>query len=317
MAKNPLVSVIMPAYNHERYVGEAIESVLNQTFTDFEFIIINDGSTDSTDEIIRRYKDSRIRYYTQENMDAPNTINRGIELSNGKYISIINSDDIYHHDRLAVLVDTAESKDARFIATDLVFIDESSKVIEDPLFKYNYWYNRLKSIYKETGSIKSVIFSNNIVVTSSNMFFHSNAKEEIGLFNKYRYTHDYDFILRALAVYRNRFLFLADKTLLYYRIHDKNTIRQAPLRSRNETFDIFIRMIPEFMSNGDDRLVLEKALFRLGKLYDNQLRESRRLRKSNRKMRRSRSWKLTAPLRWFYRKYSAFLRLGSKLSASK
>jgi len=76
-------------------------------------------------------------------------------------------------------------------------------------------------------------------------------------------------------------------------------------------------MIPEFMSNGDDRLVLEKALFRLGKLYDNQLRESRRLRKSNRKMRRSRSWKLTAPLRWFYRKYSAFLRLGSKLSASK
>lgn len=317
MAKNPLVSVIMPAYNHERYVGEAAESVLNQTFTDFEFIIINDGSTDNTDEIIRGYKDTRIRYYTQENMDAPNTINRGINLSNGKYISIINSDDIYHMDRLSALVETAESKDARFIATDLVFIDESSKVIEDPLFKYNYWYNRLKSIYKETGSIKSVIFSKNIVVTSSNMFFHSNAKEEIGLFNKYRYTHDYDFILRALAVYRNRFLFLADKTLLYYRIHDKNTIRQAPLRSQDETFNIFIRMIPEFMSNGDDKLVLENALFRLGKLYDNRFRECRRLRRSNRKMRRSRSWKLTAPLRWFYRKYSAFLRLGSKLSASK
>jgi hypothetical protein len=190
-------------------------------------------------------------------------------------------------------------------------------VIEDPLFKYNSWYNRLKSVYMETGSIEGVIFSNNIVVTSSNMFFHGNAKEEVGLFNKYRYTHDYDFILRALAVYRNRFLFQADKTLLYYRIHDKNTIRQAPLRSRNETFDIFIRMIPEFMSNGHDKLVLEKALLRLGKLYDNQLRESRRLRKSNRKMRKSRSWMLTAPLRWFYGKYSAFLRLSSKLAALK
>lgn len=58
----PKVSVLMPAYNSEKYIAEAIDSILNQTFTDFEFIIINDGSTDNTAEIVRRYKDKRIKF---------------------------------------------------------------------------------------------------------------------------------------------------------------------------------------------------------------------------------------------------------------
>jgi len=294
--EDPTVSVIMPAYNHERFVGEAIESVLNQTFTDFEFIIINDGSTDGTDRVIRSYNDPRILYYTQDNIDAPNTLNRGLSLAKGKYISIINSDDVYHPERLSFLVETAEVKDAMLVITDLVFIDESSAVIEDPLHTYNSWYSGLKSIYLDTGSLEKAFFIGNMAVTTSNLFFHSTVIKEIGLFNSYRYTHDYDFILRALIKYRDRFLFLKDKKYLFYRLHGRNTIKESPLQSHVETMDILLRRIPDFIYSEKDKASVETALKSIQDLYLHMFFLVRG-------MENTRSWKITAPLRWLFEKY--------------
>ena len=91
----PKVSVLMPVYNtKEEYLREAIESILNQTFTDFEFIIINDGSTNNAEEVIKSYKDSRIKYYRQENHGLIYTLNYGLSLCNGEYIARMDSDDI-------------------------------------------------------------------------------------------------------------------------------------------------------------------------------------------------------------------------------
>ena len=81
--KNPKASVIIPAYNHEKYIGEAIQSVLDQTFEDFELIIINDGSSDNTEAEILKFRDERIRYYSQENRGLSATLNRGLELARG------------------------------------------------------------------------------------------------------------------------------------------------------------------------------------------------------------------------------------------
>ena len=95
--ENPLVSVVMPAYNSEKYISEAIESILSQTFKDFEFIIIDDGSSDRTWEIIQEYakKDERIRCVKNEkNLNVSQTRNKGIDLSRGKYIVWADSDDI-------------------------------------------------------------------------------------------------------------------------------------------------------------------------------------------------------------------------------
>lgn len=100
---NPSISVLMPAYNTEKYVGEAIESVLNQTFKDFEFIIIDDGSTDKTWEIIQEYakKDNRIVALKNEtNLKICKTLNRGIEIAKGKYIARMDADDWSYPDRL-------------------------------------------------------------------------------------------------------------------------------------------------------------------------------------------------------------------------
>lgn len=91
----PKISVIMPAYNAEKYIKEAIDSILSQTFGDFEFIIIDDGSTDNTCAIIESYSDSRIRFFRNEkNMGVAATLNRGLDLARGEYIARMDSDDI-------------------------------------------------------------------------------------------------------------------------------------------------------------------------------------------------------------------------------
>ena len=79
----PLISVVMATYNHEKYIAEAIQSILDQTFTDFELVIINDGSTDRTDEIIKTVKDARIVYIAQKNQGPSVAINNGILAARG------------------------------------------------------------------------------------------------------------------------------------------------------------------------------------------------------------------------------------------
>lgn len=91
----PKISVVMPAYNAEKYIGEAIESILNQTFKDFEFIIINDGSVDHTKEIIREYNDPRIVLLENDkNRGIVLSLNKGLDAATGKYIARMDADDI-------------------------------------------------------------------------------------------------------------------------------------------------------------------------------------------------------------------------------
>lgn len=97
-----LISVILPAYNAERFLKEAIDSILAQTYTNFELIILNDGSTDRTEEIILSYDDPRIRYVKNEtNLKLIKTLNKGIELAKGKYIARMDADDVALPDRFA------------------------------------------------------------------------------------------------------------------------------------------------------------------------------------------------------------------------
>lgn len=91
---NPKVTVVMPVYNGAAYVAPAIESILAQTFANFEFIIINDGSTDDSSNVIRRFKDPRIRFIEQDNKGLAATLNRGIAMARGEYIARQDQDDI-------------------------------------------------------------------------------------------------------------------------------------------------------------------------------------------------------------------------------
>lgn len=97
----PKVSVLMPVYNGEKYIREAIESILSQSFLDFELIVVDDGSTDNTEIIINSYKDKRIRYIANStNLGLAGARNRAIEVSNGEYLAWLDSDDVSIKDRL-------------------------------------------------------------------------------------------------------------------------------------------------------------------------------------------------------------------------
>ena len=96
-----MISVVLPVYNCPEYVGQAIESILAQTFSEYELLIIDDGSTDETPSVLARYKDHRLRLFTQSNRGLAATLNRGIELARGQYIARQDQDDISYPDRFA------------------------------------------------------------------------------------------------------------------------------------------------------------------------------------------------------------------------
>ena len=100
-----MISVIIPVYNTEKYLGRCIDSILNCTVNDFEVILINDGSTDRSGEICRRYcgKDSRVKLYDQENAGVSAARNKGIEVSRGEWIIFVDSDDTISHDFLEIV----------------------------------------------------------------------------------------------------------------------------------------------------------------------------------------------------------------------
>ena len=112
----PLVSVIIPTYNRENYLADAIDSVLTQTFQSFELIIIDDGSTDATPEIVGNYG-PKIRYHYQDNQGISASRNKGIELAKCQYIAFLDSDDLWVHDKLAQQVHNIQKENK----PDIVF----------------------------------------------------------------------------------------------------------------------------------------------------------------------------------------------------
>ncbi len=130
MNKSVLISVLMPVYNCEKYLREAIDSVLNQTFKDFEFIIINDGSTDNSESIILEYSDKRIKLYNKENGGVSSALNYGLKLCKAKYVARFDADDICYLNRLKDQYEFMEANpDYVLIGSDADYVDENGKYI--------------------------------------------------------------------------------------------------------------------------------------------------------------------------------------------
>lgn len=129
-----LVSVVLPAYNAELYLKEAMDSILQQTFTDFELIILNDGSTDSTEDIILSYEDSRIVYVkNQENLGLIGTLNKGISLAKGKYIARMDADDIALPERLNKQISFLEANTQYGVVGAFAQIIDSKDIYKVPV----------------------------------------------------------------------------------------------------------------------------------------------------------------------------------------
>ncbi len=235
---SPAISIIIPAYNHEAFVADAIKSVLNQSFTDFEIIVIDDGSTDSTFDEIKKIDDPRIRSFRQSNIGAAETINRGVDLSQGQYITILNSDDMYHPERLAHCKRYMDERPETMVLSSLV---QAVDVLGNPLKPgagnafHDYWlgwYAGAIQKLQQDGDFFYSLLQSNFVVSTSNIFLNSRIFQEENKFeDKFSYCHDYAFLLRVLQSHPFGFI---HRNLLQYRLHETNTIRHNHFLKRLE-----------------------------------------------------------------------------------
>ncbi len=203
------VTVLMPVYNGEKYLQEAIESILNQTFTDFELIIINDGSTDSTLDIIMSYKDPRIRLVQNEsNLKLIVSLNKGIGLANGMYIARMDSDDVSLPQRLEKQVAFMDSHpEVGVCGTGIRTIDLNGEIIGEYLFPSSHNVIKWRLFFDSPIVHPSTIMRRELLV-------------QIGGYDIYsEYVEDYDLWIRLSKITK---LANLQESLLLLRKHGTN-----------------------------------------------------------------------------------------------
>lgn len=199
-----LVSVILPVYNGESFVAEAIGSILNQTFKDFELIIINDGSTDKSLDIIKSFKDSRIILINQENKGLIQSLNSGISLAKGKLIARMDADDVAFERRLELQVKMFKEN------SDLVLC--SAGIIE-----FNEWGGEKARYYPlREDDIRAEFLFNSAIVHPLSMFLAQVVRDnKISFESQYKYCEDYKFFFEIL---KHGKIVNIPKFLLKYRV---------------------------------------------------------------------------------------------------
>lgn len=222
----PLISVILPVYNHEHYVLQALQSVLDQTYPAFEVIVIDDGSTDLSRETIEKFlqrldpdKRQKIQWLAQPNQGAHHTLNRGLKLARGDYLTILNSDDYYHPERLAKLKDHLVSFKGELIFSRVAAVDQEGCFfnIHDP---WHRWYEAGLASMQDYPGLGFALLKGNLAVSSGNLLFSRELFEKVGFFSELQLAHDLDFLLRAVLYTEPLFL---DVELYFYRFHGTNT----------------------------------------------------------------------------------------------
>ena len=183
------ISVLMSAYNAQEYIEETIKSILNQTFSDFEFIIIDDGSIDNTKMIIDKFNDCRINYYYFENSGLSKSLNRGLKISTGKYIARIDADDICYPTRLEKQYNFMEENPSYVLCgsyTDV--IDENGHYI------YTF-----RDIPTSNDCIQKEMEKRNCIVHSSSFYIRQIALSIGGYYEPIKqYFEDYMFFYQFL-----------------------------------------------------------------------------------------------------------------------
>ena len=129
------ISIIVPIYNAEKYLNKCIDSLVNQTKKELEFILVNDGSTDSTEEIIKSYKDNRIKYFKNKNQGIGKTRNFGIDKATGKYLMFLDSDDYLDEQACEKLYNKATKENSDLVVFDFYRVEDNLKKVTIKDFK--------------------------------------------------------------------------------------------------------------------------------------------------------------------------------------
>ena len=223
----PQISIVIPSFNHAAYIGRAVESVLAQTLTDLELVVIDDGSHDQSLRVLEAFRDPRLRVIAQENQGAHAAINRGVRESCGPYLAVLNSDDYYAPDRLEKALAVFQIRpDLGLVCSHIQVIDAEGRLLG---VKHGYrdlepWLlEHPERSFRAEDDLRAALLTENFCSTTSNYVFSRAVFDQVGPFLPLRYAHDWDFALRAT---RGAELVLLPEPLVYYRIHAHNTIRE-------------------------------------------------------------------------------------------
>jgi alpha-1,3-rhamnosyltransferase len=215
--KPPLVSTVIPAYNHESFVEEAIRSVLDQSFRGLELIVINDGSTDGTDAVIRRvHRDTgeRFRYVSKNNEGLVRTLNLGLQMARGKYFAQFGSDDVLLPDAVARQAERLESRpDLGLVCGDACYLEGRNRTDRRMLGSRGSRYFRSPDMYRE-------LLLHNFIINMTVMYRRERLVEVGGFDENIPWFEDWDAVLRVAERHPIDYI---DAPLGHYRLHPTNT----------------------------------------------------------------------------------------------
>lgn len=214
----PKVSIIMLSYNYGRYISEAIDSVLNQSYRDYELIIIDDCSDDGSDSIIREYasKDARIKFFINpKNIGIASSFNSGLDKCTGEYIGYISSDDIWGKNRLETGVSILDTR------PEIHYVHSNLSIIADNGMFTGQTVNDLSRspTSKYSGNLFDTLIKGNFIYFSS-LLLRSEAITGISINSDLRYLNDWQFLLEISE--KGNFHYVND-VLARYRMHSSST----------------------------------------------------------------------------------------------
>lgn len=247
-----LVSVIMTAYNSEKYIKESIESVLSQTHKNIQFIIINDGSTDKTDDIIKSFSDTRIEYYSlSENSHIAHATNIGFSKVRGNYVAIMDSDDLWHPRKLEKqLIFLKDNPQHSCCFSWLDIIDENGNCINDS-------FHELRNLYASTTDtrenwLRFFFFYGNRLNNPSSLFYAYVIKN-IGPHNEfYIQATDFEWWIRFTKKYS--FGIIEEPLTQYRRLPQSNSSSSELHDTR--FYNEYMHIRYHFFDDMDDELFI-------------------------------------------------------------
>jgi glycosyltransferase involved in cell wall biosynthesis len=229
------VSIVMSVFNGARYLGDAIDSLLNQTFRDFEIIIVNDASTDDSERIIQKYDDRRIRcIHNDNNIGLTRSLNRGLSIAVGEYVARMDADDISLPERLAAQVAFLDSHaDVGVLGTGFQLIDESGCKGESIVFPGDHGFLKWKMCF-----FFNPIAHPSVMVRRNLMNVAGNYDEQLST------SQDYDLWARLSSLTR---LSILPQILLYLRKHELSVSSQQFKQQKKQSFLISQRLISQII----------------------------------------------------------------------
>jgi len=242
----PKVSVIIPTYNRAGYIEEAIDSVLAQTYKDFEIIVIDDGSTDKTRKVLRKYT-GQIRYFPQENQGVAVSRNKGIAVSRGEYVAFLDSDDAWLPKKLERQVAFLEEHpDIALVCGEVFLMDEKGETI------HHVPHDReLPLTFKN-------LFEQSLIHVPTTMVRRQILEEAGGFDPAVDTSEDYDLWLRIIKKHRGHYMELP---LAKYRLHQDSLMSNLERRLSNNLMIFRKKEITAGMSWLKKRIRLAKVYY--------------------------------------------------------